>query len=211
MRMILRFVYIGLAAAALWVFLPVEARAIDGPHAGFGTGGQTCNGCHVPHAASEGTILLWNRAYSTKDFSWSDATATSSGTTLPTNIKTWSGTTRNCLSCHDGTLTDKPFGAQISTGDLKGNHPVAVPYPFGGKANKYNGATTYGLTAGAAVSGWVASPANVKIYSDPVETAPNNRGIECASCHDPHDKATFTKYLRDSLTASAICNNCHSK
>ncbi len=210
MRVTLKFGLLALPVIALWALLPGDAAAIDGPHAGFGTGGQTCNGCHVPHAASGGTILLWNRAYSTKDFKWSDATKTSGGTTLPTNIKSWAGTTRNCLSCHDGTLTTIPFGTQISTGDLKGSHPVAVPYPFDGKANTYNANTTYGLTAGTPVTGWVLSPTKVKIYSDPAVVT-NNRGIECASCHDPHDDTTNTNYLRDTLTASAICTKCHVK
>ena len=209
MRATWRFGLIALMAVALWALVPAGAAAVDGPHAQFTL--QGCNGCHVPHAASGGTLLLWNRTFSTKDFRWSDATATTAGTTLPTNIKTWSGTTKNCLSCHDGTLTTKPFGSQISTGDLKGNHPVALPYPYGGKANTYDGITTYGLTAGTTVTGWVLTPSKVKIFTDPTATAPNNHGIECASCHDPHNYATYGKYLRDTQTGGQICLDCHVK
>jgi predicted CXXCH cytochrome family protein len=167
-------------------------------------------------------LLLWNHVLSTNAFSWSDATETSGGTKLPTNIKTWSGSTKNCLSCHDGTVeigkiyhpattfdAAKITGdAQIATatGDLKGNHPVAVPYPYGGLKNTYNGITTGDL---ALTSGWKAAPTKVKIFADPAGGA-NNKGMECASCHDPHGTG-ITEFLRDVLTGSALCLDCHTK
>lgn len=173
---ILKLALIVVAALALWLILPLEARALDGPHAGFGG----CDGCHNPHRAIGGPDLLWSRNLSTKNISWSDTTQTSSGTTLPTNIKTWTGTSKYCFSCHDGTLSNNPFDFQQITPtsvDMKRNHAVAVPYPFNGVANTYNSITTYGLSQGAAVPGWVANPTSVKIYSDPIVAGPNNRGI----------------------------------
>jgi predicted CXXCH cytochrome family protein len=169
-------------------------------------------------------VLLWNHVLPANTYSWSDWTATTGGTALPTNIAGWSGTTKNCLSCHDGTvergkiyeppttvgtkLTGDAIIAPVTgtAGDLKGSHPVAVPYPFGGVANTYNGITT---GANAVLSGWVAAPTKVKIFSQGV-AGPTNRGIECASCHDPHGTA-FSKFLRDDTNKSAICLDCHVK
>ena len=207
----------GLAAAQ-------QASAVTGPHnmSDKTPGGQVCVTCHTPHKAPA-TRLLWNHVLSANNFSWSDATTTTGDTPLPANIKSWSGSTKNCLSCHDGTVEigkiyvpsqtfdnskisgDKQIAT--STGDLKGNHPVAVPFPYGGAKNTYNGLTT---GDNALASGWVATPSAVKIFTDPASPGPNNRGIECASCHDPHGTAN-SKYLRESTTGSALCLKCHVK
>jgi predicted CXXCH cytochrome family protein len=186
-------------------------------------GSQICVACHAPHHVPA-SPLLWNHVLSTATYKWSDWTVTTGGTTLPTNIDTWTGSTKNCLSCHDGTVErgkiyDPPTtaGTKLTgdkviapvtggVGDLKGNHPVAVPYPFGGVANTYNSLTN---GASAVASGWVGAPTKVKIYSAGTPT-PTNRGMECASCHDPHGTSN-PDFLRDALTGSALCLNCHVK
>ena len=229
MRIRLKVCLVALVIVAVWALAPPHAVAVDGAHKlATAPGGQVCITCHTPHVANS-TLLLWNHQLSALNYSWSDATETTGGTKLPPNIKTWSGSTKNCLSCHDGTVeigkiyhpaqtfdTTKITGdARIATatGDLKGNHPVAVPYPSGGVANKYNGNVTYGLAQGTALpdaTEWKAAPTKVKLFNDPTAGASNNRGMECASCHDPHTN-TISPYLRDSLTASALCTNCHVK
>lgn len=65
------------------------------------TGG--CTYCHTPHKAYQ-TRLLWNHTLSNNTFSWSDATQTIGGTPFPTINKSWSGPTKFCLSCHDGSV-----------------------------------------------------------------------------------------------------------
>ncbi len=226
MRRGLSLCLVALGLLAAWALAPPDAMAVIAGTAhdlsSTAPGGQLCVACHTPHHANS-TLLLWNHVLSANNFSWSDATQTTGGTTLPTNIKTWSGSTKNCLSCHDGTVeigkiyhpavtfnaTKISGDAQIATatGDLKGNHPVAVPYPYGGLANTYNGITTGSL---ALPSGWVATPTDVKIFADASVAGPSNRGIECASCHDPHGTA-FGDFLRASTSGSAICLKCHAK
>jgi predicted CXXCH cytochrome family protein len=165
------------------------------------------------------TLLLWNHVLSVSSFSWSDATATTGATTLPPNIKDWSGSSKNCLSCHDGTVeigktynpastwdASKIAGSAKVGPDLKGTHPVAVPYPNGGVKNTYNGATTGDLVT---LADFVGTPSKVKLFRDPAGGA-NNYGMECASCHDPHS-ATYPSFLRDAVDGSAICLDCHNK
>lgn len=212
---------IALGAAALVVFGSLKAEAITGPHnmGSKAPGGQVCIACHTPHGAPK-SPLLWNHTLSAASFSWSDWTKTTGDTNLPTNISTWSGSTKMCLSCHDGTVdigsiympasdfdaTKIDADARIGAGgDLKGNHPVAIPYPYNGAKNTYNGITTGTLALG---SGWVATPSNVKLYVDAAAAGPNNRGMECSSCHDPHGTAN-SDYLRD--TGSTLCLDCHVK
>jgi hypothetical protein len=111
-------------------------------------------------------------------------------------------------------------------GDMTGNHPVVVPYP--GVGTRQYGATQ---TGGAYVSNeWNANPtANgivlfkasnntlgatvTRITSSPA--AGDNLGIECASCHDPHNKLAVDKFfLRGMLKgndSTYICLKCHVK
>ncbi len=200
-----------------------DASAVTGPHnmSGKTPGGQVCVACHAPHKVPS-SPLLWNHFLSDLSYSWSDWTRTTGDTALPTNIKTWSGPTKLCLSCHDGTVeigkihvpattfdSTKITGSALiaPSGDLKGTHPVAVPYPYNTTQNTYNGITTGSLVT---VSEYVALPSHVRIYADPSAPAPNNKGIECSSCHDPHDD-TLGDYLRDAIAGSAICLDCHRK
>ena len=66
-----------------------------------------CVFCHTPHKGAS-SLLLWNHQLSANDYSWKDVGTggkTTGGTTYPTNLKTWSGSTKKCLSCHDGTVS----------------------------------------------------------------------------------------------------------
>ncbi len=115
--------------------------------------------------------------------------------------------------------TSKLVGAG---GNLSGNHPVAIPYPLGGAPNVYNGSTT---GAQLATADFVTDPTvnNMRLYSDVGggaiigKATPGQTGIECSSCHDPHNKASKDDFfLRGNLTGSTqasgyICLQCHIK
>lgn len=214
----------------------------NGSHATVGS----CSYCHTPHNARQ-TRLLWNHALSANTFRWSDAATTSGGTRLPTLSAANAGPSVRCLSCHDGTvaigavswyrasanatLDASKIGSGTlsayptigtSDGDLKGNHPVAIAYPFARVASTYNGTTT---APGVLASGWQADPTqlNIRLYTDNsgagadivAGATTGKSGIECSSCHDPHNVAAVDKYfLRGALGGSDtryICLKCHAK
>ena len=113
-------------------------------------------------------------------------------------------------------------------GNMAGNHPVGVPYPLNNVANTYNGITT---GAGAVLTEWQADPvslaqANIRLFDNPSGTNFNalprgssstTAGIECSTCHDPHNKASVEDlFLRGKLTGATqgsgyICLQCHIK
>jgi len=216
-----------------------------------------CTFCHTPHKAAS-TQLLWNHNQTdqTPSYSWSDMTTTSNGTSLPGFTKTWKGPTPKCLSCHDGSVAIGDVNwfdeeAQVisisksgvldgsgkliedshlvgSGGDLKGNHPVVVPYPGTGTGT-YNGVST-GVPSSLKTVEWRADPTalgtwGVVLYKDDgsgnvsrVISSPgagDNLGIECASCHDPHNKETVDEmFLRGEMTGNTtdyLCLKCHKK
>jgi len=66
-----------------------------------------CVFCHTPHKGAA-SLLLWNHQISANNYSWKDVGAggkTTGGTTYPTNLQQWAGSTKKCLSCHDGTVS----------------------------------------------------------------------------------------------------------
>ena len=198
-----------------------------------------CTYCHTPHSAASQS-LLWNRALVTTTYSWTDP-ATTGGTTYPSfDGDTYLGISSKCLSCHDGsvavglvahwnaagpvTLPGDPITGifQIGAlGDMDGNHPVAMPFPFGGVASLYNGSTN---GAEAVLSGWQADPtaAGIRLFTDDgsgnitAGVTSGQTGMECTSCHDVHNGplATGPFLLRGNLggsDADYICNKCHVK
>jgi hypothetical protein len=196
-----------------------------------------CTFCHTPHGGLQ-TLLLWNHKLSTNTFSW-DVPSTTAGTLFPTfKGDTYKGPSAKCLSCHDGTVaigdvnrwngstatldSSKISGTrQIATasGSMAGNHPVAMPYPFGNAKNTYNGSTT---GAAAYLDEWQSTPLDpVRVFNDDgsgnivAGAVPGKTGIECSSCHDPHNKtSTGDLFLRGTLggnTTAYICLKCHVK
>lgn len=109
-----------------------------------------------------------------------------------------------------------------SAGNMTGTHPVAIPYPLNGAPNVYNGSTT---GAQLATNDFVTDPTanNIRLYSDVGggmivgKVQPGKTGIECTSCHDPHNRAANENYfLRGKLAGATqasgyLCLQCHVK
>ncbi len=222
-------VTLAIAAAGLLALMPATAQADitnsvhdftgTGPNANFQNAPGECVTCHTPHRA-QASRLIWNHTLSGQDWAWSDEDTTLAGTSLADgSVDTSPGTSKFCLSCHDGTIAVGDVSAQVDWGstkitgnkvvttnsglDLAGNHPIAIPYPSSPAA--YNSITTAISTVG---TDWVAIASidggtGVKLFTDGT-----GRGIECASCHDPHGTAN-TYLLR--ATRATFCSECHLK
>jgi hypothetical protein len=204
-----------------------------------------CTACHTPHKAS-GTRLLWNHALSANTFQWTDVTSTIGGTQLPTIDPVWTGPTKYCLSCHDGSVAlgdlnwfdeTKQIGTSINNtkitgaaqtataaGVMNGNHPVAFPYPYGQAKNTYNGVTTGNMVP---LTEFVPNPMasnGIRLFntaggSVSAGVSAGRTGMECSSCHDPHNGANVQDqyFLLGKINDNAsgpsgyICFKCHAK
>ncbi len=196
---------------------PHDFSGADGTGSGDPATTGACTFCHTPHRALQ-TRLLWNHTLSANAFSWSDATSTMGGTQMPTISVSWTGPSKYCLSCHDGSVAigdiawfnEQSFtGKAISTnptqhnndefqigtvkGDLAGNHPVAFPYPnYLGNASTYNGVTT----GAAVVTGdFAQNPQTygIRLFNEGANgvtagAVASKTGIECSSCHGVHNE-----------------------
>jgi len=203
-----------------------------------------CKFCHIPHSATT-TQLAWNHTLSKNVFDYGVAETTAGTPYARFSGESYKGPSAKCLSCHDGSVAIGDVGNvgqggrvlsadKIGTngfavtrqvganGNMAGVHPVAMPYPFGRTMNTYNG-----ITSGAQLvaTEWVADPtaSNIRLYSDDGSgnIVGNARigasGIECSSCHDPHNKASRdVLFLRGRMSGTTresgyLCAQCHDK
>lgn len=196
-----------------------------------------CTFCHTPHRAQT-TKLLWNHKLSAETYDWGTVTATTNGTPFPTFDASWSGVSKNCLSCHDGTVAvgdvawfratpdqslynhqhDDPNDPYLITvqggGNLAGNHPTAFPFPFQSQTSTYNGVAN---DPGVIVSGWKADPRTegIRLFEEVggevvAGATAGSTGIECSSCHEPHNGSLAVEdfFLRGMLTGNDTSYIC---
>jgi predicted CXXCH cytochrome family protein len=160
--------------------------------------GDMCKFCHTPHASNP-IGPLWNRLdkgvyYKTYD-----------SPTLVAHVGQPTGSSRLCLSCHDGTIAltqtynsrNAPQGSVfISAGDkgyigtdLSVHHPISFVYDdtLAGKKGQMRSPESL--------------PRELRLDKD--------RQLQCTTCHDPHDNK-FGKFLAMDNTESRMCQSCHA-
>ncbi len=193
----------------LCVSVPVSAALKDTVHNLTATGPgtikdtsvtQLCVFCHTPHNANPAGAL-WNRdlpgqTYTVYGSSTSAVTAMGRGQ-QPT------GSSRMCLSCHDGTLalgtlrvqprsgrvTLGPLSGKSSLGvDLSDDHPVSFQYDRELTLRR----------------GDLVEPSAIS-HILPLD---RDGQFQCTTCHDPHDDP-YRKFLRLDDRGGALCTSCH--
>ena len=165
---------------------------------------DTCIFCHTAHH-SNGATPLWNHNLSgvTNYVVYSSATLDALGLTIPQP----NGSSRLCLSCHDGTIalgsvnsrtspismqngvTTMPTGSGNLGTDLSGDHPISFVYD----------------AALAAKDPQIKDPATLtgKVKLD------HDGRLQCTACHNPHDNQ-FGNFLVMDNTGSSLCLACHN-
>lgn len=203
-----------LAAVPAWAAITGSAHDFSG--AGYGSA-EICVFCHSPHHAKQdaGTSVtpLWNHALTTATYTLYSSFSLKETPTQP------NGPSRLCLSCHDGSVAIDSFGNMASgtnfmTGssnvgtDLSSSHPISIRWRHFAAA----GSTSHGGAASCANchnGGHSAATLNgtVMFYG-----AVGSMTIECASCHEPHNKfPQNTRMLRENVNGSVLCLWCHKK
>jgi predicted CXXCH cytochrome family protein len=170
----------------------------SGPGTVKSSSGAVCLFCHTPHASNP-IAPLWNRNdpgtyYQTYESS-----------TLKATVGQPTGSSRLCLSCHDGTIAltqtynsrNAPGGPTVYISaadrgyigtDLSDDHPIS-----------------FGFDASLAISkGELRHPSTL-----PVELPLDHNGqLQCTTCHDAHDD-TYGQFLRMDNRQSRMCRTCH--
>ncbi|MBI5085051.1 MAG: hypothetical protein HZB13_10705 [Acidobacteria bacterium] len=172
----------------------------SGPGPVTSTNTNVCIFCHAPHNVYPDVKPLWNHTVSAATYNTYVSTTYGGGVQTPT-----AGVSKNCLSCHDGTIAlgstvakgliattgSLSAGANLGT-DLTNDHPLGFQAVDDGQL-----ATTL----------FQATPAS----KDPTVKLPSGR-TECTTCHDPHKQNIDTvqqDFLVRSNSSGAICLACH--
>ena len=164
---------------------------------------RICVFCHTPHNGSPQTPL-WNKEPGPLNYTLYQS---STSFTVPSQP---SGSSRLCLTCHDGLIAlgslltgDVQTTGEITSGrssyigvDLADDHPVTISYIDAMSANPE-----------------IVSPVPYDpkmIFYDPV-----NVNIECSTCHDAHNDTLCArgfdcKFLVMDNQYSTLCLKCHN-
>lgn len=157
-----------------------------------------CKYCHIiekEKSADQG--LIWQLSPSNNNY------IPYSSPTLDANVSQPLGSSKLCLSCHDGTFAFDDSGnhalnsAKSLGTDLQRSHPVSFKY------DSFLAMRDKGLYDPA------SSPSGLggTIHSDMLI----NGNLECISCHDIHAMKGEKYHLIKSNRKSELCITCHNK
>jgi len=185
---------------------PGEVRAVSET--------EVCKFCHVPHNAVV-PKPLWGHAISTAVYRTAEVT-TGRGIRQPAPQP--DGSSRLCLSCHDGT---------VALGELAGDpRPISmssVQYLGPGRPGHLGTDLTGGHPISFVVSDAAVAPAapgrdmGVKplavVGGDPDVKLDRLGKMQCTTCHDPHSDRYYQPGLVPRFwvkpTVGEVCTTCH--
>ena len=200
----------------------VSFAGIDGSAHDFGgfgfSGGQICVPCHAPHNADT-TVTeapLWNHEVTTATYNLY------SSATLTATLRQPDGSSKLCLSCHDGTVAVDSFGGNTGnifisafgaeldlTTDLSDDHPISFDYNQALSQSDVGlfDPTTKQVTIGSGQFSRTGSITEVML---------ENEVLQCSACHSVHNDfvvqdAATDALLKVSLADSELCLACHNK
>ncbi|MDD5458005.1 MAG: cytochrome c3 family protein [Phycisphaerae bacterium] len=186
----------------LWIILicllwcSSALATIEGsPHDLSVIGGRNpCSYCHTPHGALVGTPL-WNHKLSSAVYKIYESTSLDAKVGQPT------GSSKLCLSCHDGTIAlTETIGGEFTGGtyispdvanigtDLSDDHPISFIYS-------------------AALSAEDTEIRPPSILPSQLKLDRSNE-LQCTTCHDPHDNQ-YGNFMVMPNDRSAMCVSCH--
>ena len=196
---------------------------------------QMCVFCHTPHdAIVVGTVVapLWNHELPTAAVTYpiygqaESATMSVSPAALSAAAPTVSIL---CMSCHEGTIAVSSLfndpndigvdptmvpGANMTAGgllqnspalgnDLTNDHPVNFNYELLAIAEP----TAFQPVTPGAPNTVVNGAITLPLFAEGTGGGNPDMGIQCATCHDPHDGPN--DFMRGSMADSALCTACH--
>jgi predicted CXXCH cytochrome family protein len=161
---------------------------------------EVCIFCHTPHRSSP-LQPLWNRSMPVAPYTVYTSSSLNAEPDQPT------GSSKMCLSCHDGTIalgsvlsrdqviqmaggitTLPPGMANLGT-DLSDDHPISFSYDSMLAARDMRLRDPHAL------------PTVLRLDA--------NRELQCTTCHDAHDDS-FGHFLVMNNSDSQLCRACHS-
>ncbi|RMF95793.1 MAG: cytochrome C [Gammaproteobacteria bacterium] len=208
------------ATALLFAVAPMSMAGTiagsDHDFSGINPDGQICVNCHTPHNAdtSVATAPLWNHDVTSATFTLYSSPTMNAIPGQP------SGSSKLCLSCHDGTVAVDSFGGRTGSvfiqptdshyigTDLSNDHPISITYDSA-LATADPGLNDPAVTT--VTIGQGGDKTNTGTVSELMLPADQ---VQCSSCHDVHNNFVppgAKDLLRVTVANSQLCFTCHNK
>jgi len=160
---------------------------------------QACSFCHISHGG-DASERLWNQRLSTAGYTSYESPSMAAAPGDPS-----SGSSKLCLSCHDGTVA---IGTNVGLGRIPVSGAMPASAITGTNLGRHHPVGIRPVDDGQVYYGLGQTPAT---SADPAVTLPRNI-IECTTCHDPHvedNDPRRRRFLVRSNESGALCLACH--
>jgi len=168
---------------------PVKSAASD-----------ACIFCHASHNVIPNITPLWDHTLSSQSYVSYTSSTYGSGAQTPA-----AGSSKLCLSCHDGTVA---VGLTVAKGLIATSGAMAASDILG-----TNLSTSHPVSMAPVDDGSLATSlfTNPPLTKDPTVKLVSGK-VECTTCHDPHmprNDPIVPMFLVRSNSNGAICLGCH--
>ncbi len=168
---------------------PVKSGATD-----------SCVFCHASHNVLPAVTPLWDHQLSSQTYTTYTSTTYNSGSQTPS-----AGSSKLCLSCHDGTVA---VGLTIAQGSIATSGAMSTTDILGTNLSSSHPVSMIPANDGQLASSLFSTPPSTL---DPVVKLVAGK-VECTTCHDPHapkNDPVVPMFLVRSNSNGTLCLACH--
>ena len=161
---------------------------------------DACDFCHAPHNVLGGVTPLWDHTLSTQTYTTYTSSTYNSGPQAPS-----AGSSKLCLSCHDGTVA---VGLTASHGSIATSGSMDASDILGTNLSSGHPVSMTPVNDGELIASLFSNPPTTRDAA--VQLVAGK--VECATCHDPHvpnNDLAVPKFLSRSNANGALCLACH--
>ena len=161
---------------------------------------NSCIFCHAPHNVLPAVTPLWDHQLSSQTYTTYTSSTYNSGSQTPA-----AGSSKLCLSCHDGTVA---VGLTVAQGSLSTTGTMSASDILGTNLSSSHPVSMKPVNDGQLASSLFGTPPSTK---DPAVQLVSGK-VECTTCHDPHvpNNDTVTPmFLVRSNSNGTLCLACH--
>jgi predicted CXXCH cytochrome family protein len=161
---------------------------------------EACVFCHASHNVIPNVTPLWDQRLSSLTYSTYTSSTYSSGTQTPA-----AGSSKLCLSCHDGSVA---VGLTVASGTIATSGAMKPIDVFGSNLSTGHPVSMIAANDGQLAATLFSSPATTK---DPTVKLVSGK-VECTTCHDPHaqnNDPSVPMFLVRANRGGPLCVACH--
>jgi predicted CXXCH cytochrome family protein len=161
---------------------------------------DACNFCHAPHNVLPAVRPLWDHTLSSQTYVGYGSSTYGAGVQTP-----GAGSSKLCLSCHDGTVA---VGLTVSKGLIATSGAMAASDILGANLSNSHPVSMTPVDDGSLAATLFTPPGSTR---DPAVKLVGGK-VECTTCHDPHaprNDPVTPMFLVRSNASGAICLGCH--